>query len=252
MLNIGVIDSGVGGLTVLFDVYKAFSGYNYYYLGDSKNCPYGTKSCKEIKNLSFKMVEFLVSKKNIDILIIACNSISSTSYEFLKKKFSKLIIIETVMPTAKYIKDKKYKKVGLIATSATVNSKMYEKNLKNCEVVSKACPSFVTLAENINIDKEKKEETVNSELSFLIDKNIDALILGCTHFPLLKKEISKFYKGPLISSSVPIIKELTNYLKPIKSRGSLDIYTTGDSNNFKMQLMHLFNEELNVEKINLD
>ena len=105
MTNIGVIDSGIGGLTVLFDVIKGFPNCNYFYIGDSKNCPYGKRSVEEIKRLSFNMVDYLVKTKQINILIIACNSISSNATSYLRDCFKDLIIIETVEPTTKYIKN---------------------------------------------------------------------------------------------------------------------------------------------------
>ena len=182
MKNIGVIDSGVGGLTVLFDVIEEYPNCNYYYVGDSKNCPYGEKTNEEIKNLSYKIVKYLVENKNIDILIIACNSISSTSTKFLQEKFENLKIIETIIPTSNYAKKyAKNNKIGVIATNATINSCAYENNLNEFQVFSKACPVFVQIVENgfISIPEE---EIVFKEFKSVLENNIDTLILGCTHY----------------------------------------------------------------------
>lgn len=251
MTNIGIIDSGIGGLTVLFDVIKSFPNCNYYYIGDSKNCPYGKRSVENIKELSYRMVNYLVKNNKIDILIIACNSISSTSSDYLKEKFKNLIIIETVLPTASYVKKLNSKKIGLIATNATVNSKMYEKTLSEYEVISKACPIFVDIVEDTNINISKKDEIVKKELEPLIDKNIDTLILGCTHFPLLISSISNIFNGKIITSSEAIILELGKYIKKTNGTGKILINTTGDNIEFEQKINTMFKKNYNVKQIEI-
>lgn len=251
MTNIGVIDSGVGGLTVLFDVIKAFPNCNYFYIGDSKNCPYGVRSVEEIKKLSYNMVNYLVINKKIDILIIACNSISSTASTYLKSSFKDLIIIETVDPTTNYVKKLDSKKIGLIATPATINSKMYESKLKEYEVISKACPIFVDIVENTSISNKDKDQIVEEELEEMINKNIDTLILGCTHFPLLIESISKIFKGKIINSSKAIIIELSKYIKNTKEEGSVFITTTGEKEEFQNKIQIMFKKKCNVEHIEI-
>ena len=250
-MNIGVIDSGIGGLTVLFDIVERFPNCNYYYLGDSKNCPYGKKSEEQIKEFSYKIVKYLCNNKNINLLVIACNSISSVASEYLKEKFKNLIIIETVIPTSLYVKELNSKKLGLIATNATIKSKMYEKYLKEYKIYSKACPIFVDIVENINITKKEKDEIVKNELKDIINKNIDTLILGCTHYPLLVDSIEKVFKGNIVTSSKAIILELEKYIKNNKIKGSVKIYTTGDEKIFKNQIKTMFNKNYEVEKVEI-
>jgi len=252
MKNIGVIDSGVGGLTVLFDVIEEYPNCNYYYIGDSKNCPYGVKSSEEIKGLSYRVVEYLVENKNIDILIIACNSISSTSTSFLKQQFKDLEIIETIIPTSHYAKKYvKNNKIGVIATNATINSKAYEDNLKEYQVFSKACPIFVNIVENGFISTNE-EEIIFKELKSVLDNNIDTLILGCTHFPLLIPTIRKIFGGKIITSSKAILKELDNILVYENKVGILEIYTTGEANVFKEQIKKMFHRNEKINKVELD
>lgn len=250
MKNIGVIDSGIGGLTVLFDVLTEYPNCNYFYIGDSKNCPYGIKSVELIQKLSFNLVNYLVNEKNIDILIIACNSISSTSTEYLKEKFKGLLIIETINPTSAYAKNYvQNNKIGIIATEATVNSKAYENHLEGYEVFSRACPNLVTIVENgIN---EKEEKIVIDEIRELVNKDIDTLILGCTHFPLLIPTIRKVYGGTIVTSSKAIILSLDRILSHENILGSLKIYTTGDQSEFKNKIKKMFKRIENVEKLNL-
>jgi len=251
MINIGVIDSGVGGLTVLFDIIKVFPNCNYFYIGDSKNCPYGKRSVEEIKKLSFNIVNYLVKNKKIDILVIACNSISSNASLYLKECFKGLIIIETVEPTTNYIKNMECKKIGLIATEATINSKMYESKLENYEVISKACPIFVDIVENINISNDAKDIIVKNELSEMITQNIDTLILGCTHFPLLTNSISKIFDGNIVNSSKAIILELKKYIKDDNEIGSVEINTTGNNKEFENQIKTMFNKNYKVNQIEI-
>lgn len=251
MTNIGVIDSGIGGLTVLFDVIKEFPNCNYYYVGDNLNCPYGKRNAEEIKKLSYNIVKYLVTNKKINILIIACNSISSTSSSYLKDCFKDLTIIETVEPTTNYIKTLNSKKIGLIATKATINSKMYETKLKEHEIISKACPIFVDIVENINITSKEKDNIVKKELSEIIEQNIDALILGCTHFPLLTKSISKIFRGKIINSSKPIIIELSKYIHKNDKIGNVEINTTGEKEEFEKKLKIMFNKNYDVKQIEI-
>ena len=252
MTNIGVIDSGVGGLTVLFDVIKSFPNCNYFYIGDSKNCPYGKRNIEDIKKLSFNMVNYLVKIKKIDILVIACNSISSNASDYLRSCFKDLIIIETVEPTTNYIKCLDCRKIGLIATQATIKSKMYESKLQNYEVISKACPTFVDIVENINISSDEKDEIVKHELKDIINQDIDTLILGCTHFPLLTNSITKIFDGKIINSSKAIIIELEKYInKNNNIEGSVEINTTGNNTEFENQIKVMFNKNYKVNQIEI-
>ncbi len=250
MLNIGVIDSGIGGLTVLFDVIKSYPNCNYFYIGDNKNCPYGEKSATQIKNLSLRLVKYLVDEKKIDILIIACNSISSTSTSYLKKQFKNIKIIETVEPTASYVKQIGFNKALVIATKATVDSKMYVNSLEGHTVYQKACPKFVEIVEDINITNKLKDEIVKDELDEYLNK-VDTIILGCTHFPLLIKSIEKIFKGKIIKSSEGIILKLSDLIPTTNQKGLLKIYTTGNNVLFENKLKKMFGKTVKTENIDL-
>ena len=251
MTNIGVIDSGVGGLTVLFDIIEKFPNCNYFYIGDSKNCPYGDKNKTEIMNLSYELVNYLVKEKNIDILVIACNSVSSTSLEYLQNKFKNLKIIGTIEPTVSYIN--KYlnsKRIGIIATKATIDSNAYQNGLKEYETYAKACPNFVKIVESGKITEEK-EKIVFEDLKNILNHNIDTLILGCTHYPLLIPTIRKVYKNTIVTSSEAIIKNLSNLIDTSKKQGSLKIYTTGREKQFEDLILSMFKRKEKVEHIDL-
>ena len=246
MKKIGVIDSGVGGLTILFDVVEKYPNNKYYYIGDSKNCPYGEKTNAQIKNYSYNLVKYLVDNYNIDILVIACNSISAVATSYLRKNFSNLNIIEVIKPTVQCV-SKNSKKIGVIATNATINSNVYKDNLKKYEVYQKAIPEFVRIVEN-NIITDKERVIIYDELKELIDKKIDTLILGCTHFPLLKDEIKKIYDGNIVVSSSGIINKL-NFLEITNELGEINYFTTGDNKHFDEQIKNMFNKDIDSKTI---
>ena len=192
---IGIFDSGVGGLTVAKEVINVLPKENIVYFGDTARVPYGSKSKELVYKFSCQIIRFL-KEKNVKAIIIACNTVSSNCYEELKREFPDIPIIEVLEPGVNSaIKVTKNRKIGVIGTEATIRSGQYEKKLKDklldANVFSKACPLFVPLAEegfledNITIDVAKKY------LKDFKNNNIDSLILGCTHYPLLKLVIQK-------------------------------------------------------------
>lgn len=192
---IGIFDSGVGGLTVAGQVIKALPHEDIIYFGDTARIPYGTKSTETVTQFSRQIMHFLL-ENNVKAVIIACNTVSSNCYETLKKEFD-IPIIEVVIPGVETcLSLTKTNRVGVIGTEATIRSRSYENRLKEArpgiEVFPKACPLFVSLAEEGFTENEIAKLTVKTYLGELKEKNIDTLILGCTHYPLLKKTISEF------------------------------------------------------------
>ncbi|MDR2903803.1 MAG: glutamate racemase [Clostridiales bacterium] len=191
---IGIFDSGVGGLTVVNEVIKALPDENIIYFGDTARVPYGSKSKETVTKFSKQIVRFLLSK-NVKTVIIACNTASSSSYEALADAFD-VPFIEVVRPGVSLcLAQPGVKKVGVIGTERTVTSGAYERYLKqkrpDIAVFSKACPLFVPLAEEGWTDNAVADRTAEIYLRELVEKEIDALILGCTHYPLLKNCIQK-------------------------------------------------------------
>jgi len=184
-VRIGVFDSGIGGLTVLNRLVSTFPNNEYIYFGDTKNIPYGDKSIEELKNLSSNIIEFLISKE-VDLIIIACGTISSNVSNYLKQKYD-IKIIDIITPVLKYINSSNYDNIGVIATQATINSKIFTKNI-NKNIKEVACPKFVPLIENNNLNELEKYFD-----EYLIDlKESDLIVLGCTHFPIIKNRIKKY------------------------------------------------------------
>lgn len=185
---IGIFDSGVGGLTVVKEVIEKLPREEIIYFGDTARVPYGSKSKETITKFSTQIVNFLLSK-NVKAIIVACNTASANSYEVLTKIFD-IPFVEMVIPGAEScLSVTKNNIVGVIGTEGTIRSKAYEnlliKNRENIKVYSKACPLFVPLAEEGWNNNTVAKITTEIYLQELIDKDIDTLILGCTHYPLL-------------------------------------------------------------------
>jgi len=190
---IGIFDSGVGGLTVLKEIIKALPQEDTLYLGDTARVPYGTKSPETVTRYSREITSFLVSR-DIKLLVAACNTVSAVSLEALKQQFS-LPIVGVIEPGARRAASvTKTGKVGVIGTEGTIRSSAYTKAIKRInpqiEVVTRACPLFVPLAEEGWIDNDVARLTAEIYLRGLRNEGVDTLVLGCTHYPILKETIA--------------------------------------------------------------
>lgn len=191
---IGVFDSGLGGLTVLREVIKALPDESTIYLGDTARVPYGTKSPETVSKYALECARFLL-KREIKVLIVACNTVSAVGITVLKKTLP-LPVIGVLEPGAKgAVGATRNGRVGVIGTEATIKSLAYPKAIKvlnkRLEVISQACPLFVPLVEEGWIDNEIALLVAERYLSTLRKDDIDTLVLGCTHYPLLKGVIGK-------------------------------------------------------------
>ena len=191
-MRIGLFDSGIGGLTVLAEFINKYPNCEYIYYGDTANLPYGTKSKEELSVLADKIIKFLISKK-IDLIVIACGTISSNLYSEIKDKYN-VKIIDILTPTINYITQNKLNNIGIMATPMTVKSQFFEKRLVN--VTSIACPKLVPLIECGEFTDELKQ-AVKEYLQKL--KGCDYIILGCTHYPLIIPIIQKYSTIPFIN-----------------------------------------------------
>ena len=215
---IGVFDSGIGGLTVLHQILHALPRENTVYLGDTARSPYGTKSVETVLRYSFENSRFLV-EKGVKVVVVACNTSTAVALGPLKDKLS-IPVIGVIEPgVRRAIQSTKSKRVGIIGTEATIQSGAYTHALKAVdpaiEVYSRSCPLFVPLVEEGWTDNEVVDMTVNAYLGSLRQSGIDTLILGCTHYPLLKKAIRKFMGSGvrLVDSAEETAKEVESILK---------------------------------------
>jgi glutamate racemase len=210
---IGVFDSGIGGLTVLHQIIEALPKENTVYLGDTARAPYGTKSVETVLRYSFENSQFLVDK-GVKIVVVACNTSTAIALGQLQEQLT-IPVVGVIEPgVRRAVKSTKNKRVGVIGTEATIQSGAYTHALKAAdaaiEVYSRACPLFVPLVEEGWTDNTVVEMTVKAYLGSFKQSGIDTLILGCTHYPLLKKAIRKYLGNSvrLVDSAEETAKEV--------------------------------------------
>lgn len=256
-MSIGVFDSGVGGLTVFKSIAEAFKNADMYYIGDTARVPYGNKSMDTIIKYSAELAHFLISNFHVDLIVVACNTASSYALDHLKNNFS-IPVIGVVEPGAvSAIKTTKNGKIGVIGTQATINSNSYANILRAISkqpinVYQKACPLLVPLVEEGKIDHPVTEMILREYLSGLIEEGIDTLILGCTHYPVLKPMIRKLFPHiNLVDSSEAIIDYIRQTGLNEDEKGIRNIYVTDESSSFET-LKHILIGDIPTFKINLD
>lgn len=215
---IGIFDSGVGGLTVVKEVMKNLVGESIIYFGDTARVPYGSKSKQTVTKFSAQIIRFLRTK-DVKAIIIACNTVSSNSIEELRKMFPDLPIIEVVGPGVHMaLYTTKTGVIGVVGTEATIASNKYPELLhrqdESLKVFGKACPLFVPLVEDGWADHEVAYTVTAEYLKPLLEKNIDSLILGCTHYPMLTNTIKKVVgdKVELINPAEEAAKRMEDIL----------------------------------------
>jgi len=222
---IGIFDSGIGGLTVVKEIVVKLPQENIIYLGDTARVPYGIRSPETVTRYSFEITRFLLAQE-IKMLVVACNTASAISLDAVKKEFP-LPVIGVLEPGARAaVAATKTRKVGIIGTEATIGSGAYERAIKrlasDVNVHSLACPLFVSLAEEGWTDNDVAQLVAEKYLAPLRGSGIDTLVLGCTHYPLLKMVIHKAVGSTikLIDSATETAKEVANVLEKLRWRGS--------------------------------
>ena len=191
---IGVFDSGVGGLTVAREIMRQIPNERIVYFGDTARVPYGSKSKDIITKYSRQIIRFLLTE-NVKAIVIACNTASAFALDTMQKEFD-IPIIGVLKPGAKVAaKTTVNGRIGLIGTEGTIHSGMYAQFIKSIkpdvEVIGKPCPLFVPLVEEGMLHDTITDQVAERYLSTLKDKNIDTLIMGCTHYPLLRSTIRR-------------------------------------------------------------
>lgn len=208
-LPIGIFDSGVGGLTVAKAIKNLLPNESIIYFGDTAHLPYGDKSKETIVGFVKKITRFLL-EKNCKAIIVACNTASANAYEeMLKIVNGRCVSFNVIEPVAEKVSYELVQKVGVIATKSTVNSGVYKKLIRkknrHIQVIEKATPLLVPIIEEGFIQHPLSQTAIQTYLSDTKLKDIDALILGCTHYPLIIKEIEDFYKGKVRLLDSPLI-----------------------------------------------
>jgi len=196
-MRIGLIDSGIGGLTVLKELVRRYPDNEYVYYGDTLNNPYGNKSRDELYLLSSKMINYLINKE-VDLIVVACGTICSNVFEKLQEK-SSVKLYSVIEPVISYINNYN-EKIGVIATRMTIESGLFNKLCFKRE-----CPMFVPLIENrkfMEIDKYIDE--------YLNNCSVDSLIMGCTHYPIIEDKLNKYFNNQVKLINMGSLLELDN------------------------------------------
>ncbi len=267
---IGIFDSGIGGLTVARAITKLLPNEQLIYFGDTAHMPYGEKSAEAIKNYSIKIADFLKTK-NCKMIVIACNTASAAGFKSVVKSTGmKDLIVNVIDPAAAYVVKNHYReKIGVIATKRTINSNVYAKRIASLDpianVVQLATPLLAPMIEEGFYNNKISQTIINSYLSKSKLNKIDALILGCTHYPLVKNEIQKFYgksvevidTSEIVAQYVKAVLEkhhLLNLTKPSKmilAKKAKQFFVSDFTQSFEESSKIFFNEKVKLKQCNI-
>ncbi|WP_393965903.1 glutamate racemase [Exiguobacterium sp. S22-S28] len=258
--SIGVLDSGVGGLTVARELMRQLPHEQIIYVGDTLRCPYGPRPEEEIRQFTWEMIDYLVAQ-DVKLIVIACNTATAVVLKEARQKLS-IPIIGVIDPGARAaVKVTRSKRIGVIGTKMTIESNSYEKALRHVEgqvvVESLACPPFVPLVESSQTSGSYVERVVVNTLKPLLDYDMDTLILGCTHYPLLAEVIGRVI-GPdvqLISSGDETALEVSALLDYNGITADLDnvpehvYHATGDTRSFERIASDWLNQSVQAKRL---
>lgn len=261
---IGVFDSGIGGLTVVKRFTKSLPKEKIIYFGDTARVPYGSKSNSTVIEYSTENTNFLLSKK-VKAIVVACNTASSVALTELKKKFD-IPVIGMIEPGAKMaINETKNSRIGVIGTRSTINNQAYSKEIRkinpDVQVIEKACPLFVPLAEEGWTNHRATVEIAEEYLHELRKYDIDTLVLGCTHYPILSNVIQKVIgdsvtlidSGVASASVVKAELEKNNLENDVEKKGSDEFYVSDIPTTFKSVAELFLGRKLtDVHKVDLE
>ena len=256
---IGIFDSGIGGLTVAKAIKEVLPNETIIYFGDTAHLPYGDKSKDSVRGYSKRITNFLLAK-GCKAIVIACNTASAHAFSDLKKYFPKVPIINVVNPTVNYVSEKyDAGKVAVIATKGTIKSRIYPRKITkknpNLEVPQAAAPLLVPMIEEGFFNNNISQTIINSYLSPKNFKDIKALILGCTHYPLIKGEVENFFKGKVeVIDSASVVADFTKKLLKkegleAKEKKGKDHFIISDyTDSFEQTSKLFFGESIHLEE----
>ena len=259
---IGFLDSGVGGLTVVRELMRQLPHEEVIYIGDSARAPYGPRPAEQIRDYTWQLVNFLLTK-DVKMIVIACNTATAVVWEEIKEKLD-IPVLGVILPGASAaIKSTHSGKIGVIGTPMTVTSDIYRKKIEalspEMEVSSLACPKFVPLVESNELTSSVTKKVVYETLLPLAGK-VDTLVLGCTHYPLLRSIIQNVMglDVKLIDSGAECVRDISvllNYFEINRSREEQTLqhrfYTTASAKSFAEIAEHWLGHKVSVEHIDL-
>jgi len=237
-MKIGLFDSGIGGLNVLKEFINTYPNNNYIFYGDTLNIPYGDKNKETLLELSSNIIKFF-EKKEVDLIVIACGTVSSNCYNELKK-ITSIEIIDIISPTINYLKKRKLDNILLFGTNKTVNSHIFKNNINNITEV--ATPEFVPMLENNNIDLKIIEKYLKKY------NNFNTIVLGCTHYPLLIKYFKKYVSDKTIF--IDMGKILVNSINITNSNNyNLELFFTKIDNNLIKNINKIIDTQYEINLV---
>jgi glutamate racemase len=261
---IGVFDSGVGGLTVLYELTKLLPHENFIYFADSQNAPYGPRSRKEIIDFSSKIIDFLISK-NCKLIVIACNTATAAAVNIMRQKYSMPIVgLEPAVKPACLKTQTGH--VGVLATKGTFRGNHFkntsEKYREYVKIHLQVAKGLVELAENGIFEGQDAEKLIAKYVNPLVAENIDQLVLGCTHYPLFKNQIQRFAgenvnlidSGEAVARRTKDVLMLNKIFNNTQNKQTIKIYASKNTSALSYVAAKLFNigeNMLNVEIIGL-
>ena len=252
-LPIGIFDSGVGGLSVLRAVREQMPNESIIYFGDQGHVPYGSRSMKQIQDFSEGITNFLL-EQNAKIIVVACNTASAAALKYLRAKFPAVQFVgmePAVKPAAEYTQTGK---VGVLATPATFQGALYasvvERFANGVELLQSTCPGLVQEIEMGNLDGLAARRILQDALLPMLEKNIDTVVLGCTHYPfvipliqqIVGENVRVIDPAPSVARQAGRLLEVGARRNRSKSKGSVMFYTSGDPGSLKSMLPMLLGE----------
>jgi glutamate racemase len=258
---IGVLDSGIGGLTVASAIAAMLPDEQLIYFGDTAHMPYGDKSKELIREYTRSITDFLINEKGCKCIVIACNTASAAAYEHLRDAYKGVIpIFNVIDPIIEaVVADSSLKKVGLIATKTTVESGVYQEKLSRrkpgLEYTALATPLLAPMIEEGFCNDSISHAVVHNYLEHEELRGIDSLILGCTHYVIIKSEINRFYNGKvrlfdstnIVASKLKDILSIEGLLNGSGNRGEHHFYVSDFTGSFQKSTELFFGEKIKLE-----
>jgi glutamate racemase len=258
---IGVFDSGLGGLTVAKAISLALPSEQLVYFGDTAHLPYGDKSKETIIQYSKRIADFLI-QKGCKVIVIACNSASANAFnEVVESVQNRALVLNVIDPVVDYISQTDYRKIGVIGTKSTIDSNTYVEKIilkkKGAQVYSMATPLLVPMIEEGFIFDDISNAIIRNYLSRQEITDIDSLILGCTHYPIIKNQINKFYNftidivdsGKIVANSLRMLLLEKEILNDTPDPGQNKFFVSDLTRYFKQIARMFFEEEINLERL---
>lgn len=259
-MNIGIFDSGVGGLRILKEFHDNYPKNNYFYVADQYNVPYGPKSVKEVKYYSQEITNFLINK-GCEIIVLACNTATASSIKYLRKKFPKIFFIGIEPALKPAIRISKSRKIGVLATANTLAGNFYNSFVGEVgnqnKIFKNSCDGLVEEIEKGYFESNKISEILDKTLNPMISDGIDTVVLGCTHYPYIFDQIKSVVgsKVKIIDPAPAIVKRLGYVLKERKINKNnnmvdkVKIFTTSDKDKINKFLPKVINFPVEISEI---